>query len=124
MKLNFIHNNKNTGVGSDGDYYRRMQLNYLPSGEKIYWTGCPEVSEQVMEAVKVGTIEIVSIWVTPTPTEITSDIRQIVEVAVQVYNMEENLKLKQKVTAVEIREVLDGYEDVKDDDHVSIAVSW
>lgn len=66
-----------------------------------------------MEAINLGMLEINAAWVPPLSTEIMAAARQIVESARQVYKLAEKMKLKQPVTPVEFREVLDGYDNVK-----------
>lgn len=51
-------------------------------------------------------------------------IRQIVEIARQVYKAAEKMKQKQPVTEFELRVVLDGYEEVKGDVQISTDFPW
>lgn len=51
-------------------------------------------------------------------------IRLITRMAVAVYAKAEKLKLKHKVSVTELREVLEAYEDVRDEDHVSVLMEW
>lgn len=59
-----------------------------------------------------------------TSTEIMSVIRQITVMDTGVYYVSEKLKLKQNVPETEIREVLDGYEDLRDEVEVRINFIW
>lgn len=63
-------------------------------------------------------------WASPQPKDIMSAILQITVMARQVYGMPEKLKSEHALSAAEVRSVLDSYEDVMDDFHVSVALPW
>lgn len=53
-----------------------------------------------------------------------SAIRLVAVEAQIVLNVAEKLKDKQEFTTTDLRNVMDGYEDVRDEVHVNIALSW
>lgn len=65
-----------------------------------------------------------SFLVPPPSTEIMSTIRLITRITSVVYAVSENFKLKQDVSVPDLREVLESYEEVREEAHVSVSMEW
>lgn len=77
----------------------------LPLGGTIDWIECPEVPEQVLEAVQRGMLAIDTAWKPPPPTEVMEFIRKIEIMARDVFRIADRLRYTEEVTSAELRDI-------------------
>lgn len=94
----------------------------IPMEAFLDWIGCTEVPDQIIESIQPLIKYIDVIWIPPPETEIMNAIAHMNKLAGMVRTMTERLRGKDNVTTEDLRRIIDGLYDIKDDVHKEIGL--